>query len=174
VQLLAIVGHSDEAVSGRARRWHPPRWFCIWMLTATRLGDGWAWLATAAVLLAGGPPHRPMLFAVVLAVVATNALQVPLKRCVRRPRPCEEQPHPDFHVKAPDRYAFPSGHAMNAFALAGLLSLQHPLLGPALGLFAASVGASRVVMGLHYASDVVAGALLGLAVGGLTYVAVVG
>ena len=126
------------------------------------------------MLLAAGATHRPELLALVLAAVATNALQVPLKRCVRRRRPCDEHPHPDFRVRPPDRYAFPSGHAMNAFALAGLLSLQHPALGPALGLLAGSIAASRVVMGLHYASDVLAGALLGLAVGGLSYVVILG
>jgi undecaprenyl-diphosphatase len=63
---------------------------------------------------------------------------------------------------------------MNGFALAGVLTLQYPVLGPALVVLAASIGASRVVMGLHYPSDVAAGALLGLAIGGLAYAAILG
>jgi undecaprenyl-diphosphatase len=174
MHLLSVVGHSDEALVVRVRSWRPPRWFCLWMRAATRLGDGWGWLIAAGLLLAGGPSGRPVLFAVVLAALATNALQVPLKRCVHRRRPCEEKPHPLFDVRPPDRFSFPSGHAMNAFALAGLLTLQYPFLGPVLGLVAASIAVSRVVMGLHYMSDVVAGALLGLALGTLSYLAVLG
>lgn len=183
MQLLALVGHSDEALAGRARGWRPPRWFCLWMVTASRLGDGWAWVGAAGALLAAGGSHRQALLAVVLAAVATNLLQVPLKRRFRRRRPCDTPPHPLFlrrprsapRVLQPwDCYSFPSGHAMNGFALAGVLTLQYPVLGPALVVLAASIGASRVVMGLHYPSDVAAGALLGLAIGGLAYAAILG
>jgi undecaprenyl-diphosphatase len=138
------------------------------MCAATRLGDGWGWFVAASVLAAGGPRLRPALLAVAVAAVATNLLQVPLKRCVRRRRPCGDTRY------GWDCYSFPSGHTMNAFALAAVLSLFQPLLAPVLGLVAASIGASRVFLGRHYPSDVLAGALLGLATGGAAYRLVAG
>ena len=89
-----------------------------------------------------------------------------LKRRYRRPRPCELSPHPLYSVRPPDRFSFPSGHSMNAFAIGIVLAAEFPLAAPALGFVAASVAASRVLLGLHYVSDVVVGALLGLGIGG--------
>jgi len=86
---------------------------------------------------------------------------------IQRPRPCEIEPHPLFNVRPPDRFSFPSGHTMAAFAVSTVLALHFPALAPALGVVALSIGASRVVLGLHYVSDVVAGALLGTLFGGV-------
>ena len=69
-------------------------------------------------------------------------------------------------MPAPDRFSFPSGHTINAFAICGVLACEWPGLAPALGLLAGGIGASRVILGLHYVSDVAAGALLGLLIGG--------
>jgi undecaprenyl-diphosphatase len=59
---------------------------------------------------------------------------------------------------------------MNAFAIATVLALRFPALWPGLLLLAASIGASRVVLGLHFASDVWAGAALGVFLGWLVAV----
>lgn len=63
--------------------------------------------------------------------------------------------------------SFPSGHTAVSFALAAVLSKRFPRLMAPLYIIAALVGASRVYLGSHYPSDVVAGALLGLAIGWL-------
>ena len=63
---------------------------------------------------------------------------------------------------------------LNAFAIATVLGLQYPPLSPALGLLAAAIAASRIVMGLHFASDVLAGAVLGSAIGLACFVALLG
>jgi undecaprenyl-diphosphatase len=68
-------------------------------------------------------------------------------------------------VKPPDDFSFPSGHATNAFAICTVLAIAFPLLAPVLAILAASVAASRVALGLHYASDVVVGALIGTTCG---------
>ncbi|MDI6726576.1 MAG: phosphatase PAP2 family protein [Smithellaceae bacterium] len=59
--------------------------------------------------------------------------------------------------------SFPSGHATTVFALATAIYLLFPRVGLAIYAFALAVGASRVILGAHYLSDVLAGAFLGFA-----------
>ena len=61
-----------------------------------------------------------------------------------------------------DEYSFPSGHAMHAVAYSVLLGVYYPEFTPLLWGFTALVALSRVVLGLHYPSDVVIGAAIGL------------
>jgi undecaprenyl-diphosphatase len=173
--VLAYVQDSDLRLSGRLRGWKPPYWFRVWMVTATRMGDGWVWLVVAALLAAGGGPHHRALAVGAAAASVASSTLVFLKRRFRRPRPCDLTPHPLFgDIKPPDRFSFPSGHTMNAFAINTALALQYPLLAPLLLGVAASIAASRVVLGLHYVSDVVVGALLGTGIGLATSLVLLG
>ena len=159
---IHLVSHSDDWVSGRIHGWRPPRWIQVWMVASTRLGDGWAWLATIVIAPAqrdGQAAHA--LAETMVALVAVNATQVALKRAFRRARPAGPVAWWDVH--APDQFSFPSGHTMNAFAVATLVTVHVPMAAPLAFAVAASVGASRVVLELHYVSDVVAGATLGTA-----------
>jgi undecaprenyl-diphosphatase len=177
--VFGYLSDSDFRLSGRLREWSPPRWFRIWMLGATRLGDGWLWLSIGVVLLAwGGECHR-VLAAAALSTAIANAALVLLKRCFRRKRPCDYAPNPFFEVRPlgyfpSDRFSFPSGHALNAFAIHTVVALQYPVAAPALGLVAASVAASRVFLGLHFLSDVVAGAAIGTLIGAAAFGLVLG
>jgi undecaprenyl-diphosphatase len=163
--ILGSVNAADHRVSDRLRAWVPPRWFQVWMLAATRFGDGPGWLAIGIGLVAAGPEGRAAAIGGVAAALVASLAFMAVKRRFRRARPCDLAPHPLFHVRPPDAFSFPSGHTMNAFAVAAVLALRFPSLSPGLLLLAASVGASRVVLGLHYASDVWAGAVLGAAIG---------
>ena len=151
---IHLVAHSDDWVSGRVHAWRPPRWVQVWMVASTRLGDGWVWLAM--VVLA---PSRAPLAETMVAIVAVNTAQVALKRAFRRARP--HGPVSWWDIHAPDQFSFPSGHTMNAFAVATLVTVHVPVAAPLAFAVAASVGASRVVLELHYVSDVAAGATLG-------------
>lgn len=163
--LLAYVNASDVRWDDRARLWAAPQWFRAWMRAATRLADGWLWLALLSAPIASTRGWR-LLATGTVAVSATNALLVVLKRHFRRTRPCERCPHPFFvEIKPPDPFSFPSGHTMNAFAFASVVALGAPMLAPALLVVGVSVAASRVVLGMHYVSDVVVGAALGTIVG---------
>ena len=64
-----------------------------------------------------------------------------------------------------DRFSFPSGHALNSFAIGTVIALAFPFAAVPVLVLAASVAASRVVLGLHWLSDVIAGALVGLVIG---------
>jgi undecaprenyl-diphosphatase len=134
------------------------------MVAATRFGDGPGWAAVGVGLMAAGPPGQAAAAGTVAALLA-SATFMAMKRRFRRRRPCDLAPYPLFHVRPPDTLSFPSGHTMNAFAIATVLALLFPALSPGLVLLAASIGASRVVLGLHFASDVWAGAALGALMG---------
>ena len=167
--LLTYVTESDFRLSGRVCAWCPPVWFRCWMAGATRLGDGWLWLSVAVLLPAAG--RFDLLGAAALAAALANTAVVLLKRCFRRPRP---RPHELFGIAAPahfafDRFSFPSGHSLNAFALCGVLGPAFPPLLPLFAFVAGSVAASRVVLGLHYLSDVVVGTLVGILLGAAAY-----
>lgn len=163
--LLLSVNAADLRLSHRLRAWTPPRWFQVWMVTATRFGDGPGWIAIGLGLAASGPPGRAAVASGALAALVASLTFIVLKRRFRRRRPCDIAPHPVFHVRPPDVFSFPSGHTMNAFAIAAALSVRFPAWSPALFLLAACIGASRVVLGLHFASDVGAGAALGALIG---------
>ncbi len=170
--LIAYVHDSDARVTARLLGWRPAGWVCAATVGATRLGDGWVWLAALVALLTGGDRLRRVAAAGVLAGLAASATFAALKRRFRRPRPCEWIAHPWSTIRPPDKFSFPSGHTINAFAICTVLAYQWPLVLPALFATAAAIGASRVALGLHYVSDVVAGAILGFVIGGLVAAAV--
>jgi undecaprenyl-diphosphatase len=166
---LAYVSHRDLRVFEELQVWRAPRWFRLWMLWSTRLADGWVYLLLGALLLASGGPGRRLLSAGSLGACVANALLLAIKRRVRRPRPCDMAPHLRYAVRPPDRWSFPSGHTLNAFTVGTLVALGFPACAPLALLLAGSVGASRVVLGMHFLSDVLAGALLGALIGSAAY-----
>ncbi|WP_087025331.1 phosphatase PAP2 family protein [Thaumasiovibrio subtropicus] len=81
-----------------------------------------------------------------------------LKNSVKRDRPTEL---PSF-IKPSDRYSLPSGHTAAAFIMAALVSYFYPSFAPYVWVWASLVGLSRVMLGVHYFSDIIAGIVLGL------------
>ena len=97
------------------------------------------------------------------SVAGTFAVTYGMKYLVRRDRPYERYPdrvHPFSTERSP---SFPSGHTATAFALATSLSIRYPkwyVIAPS-ALWACSVGVSRMNEGVHYPTDVMAGAAIG-------------
>lgn len=171
--MLDFIAHRDHRLMRRVNAWHAPRWIRVWMICATRGGDGWLWYAMGLVLLLFGGPQR--FLAVGCAAVAEGigiAVFLNLKRITGRKRPCAIEPHCWATLLPPDQFSFPSGHTITAFAVS--LSLVHFYPSLALGLIfcAVSVAASRVLLGMHFLSDVLAGAAIGsLLAYGVTHLA---
>src|SRR3546814_6453657 len=99
--------------------------------------------------------------------VESDRVNVGVKRLFRRHRPVweEDRPRPD-RLRTPRTSSFPSGHASSAFTAAGVLSHGDPLWPVYYGV-AIVVASSRVYVKIHHASDVVAGAALGVGLAAL-------
>ena len=122
------------------------------------------WLTAAAVLAV--VLRRPrVLTETALTLIVAEIVSAGLKEVADRDRPPLVEPLPEPLVELPVTSSFPSGHATTAFAGAVVLARFVPRLLVPLLVLAASVAWSRVVVGVHYPLDVLAGALLGAAIG---------
>jgi membrane-associated phospholipid phosphatase len=104
------------------------------------------------------------------ALLATAALLIAsaasglLKDVFDRVRPALAEPGVTALVSLPGDASMPSGHAATAAAAAGVVALLHPRLRAPLAALVAAIALSRVYLGVHYPSDVIVGAALGLAI----------
>ena len=164
--LLGFVTNQDLRLMRRVQRWRPPRWVRWWMITATRGGDGWLWYGQGAVLLLLGGPERFEAAGAAALACGTGILCFQIvKRAIGRQRPSELARHDWVRLLPPDEFSFPSGHTISAFAFAIAVGQFYPALLPWLLFCALSVGASRVVLGMHFLSDVLAGCAIGCSLG---------
>ena len=85
-----------------------------------------------------------------------------LKQSMKRDRPYERIVDVQSRVRPPDRFSFPSGHTASAFLMMTLLASFFPTLQIPVLLWASTVGIARVYLGVHYPTDVLAGAALGI------------
>jgi undecaprenyl-diphosphatase len=166
----SLITKGDYSVMRRANNWEAPHWVRLYVMSATRVGDGWLWYAMGlAIALTGGKSRFEAMGAAGLSSVLSTLLFICLKRLTGRRRPCQIEPHCWATLLPPDRFSFPSGHTMTAFAVAIPLSLFYPTLTIGLLFCALSIAMSRILLGMHFLSDVVAGALIGTGLGYLAY-----
>lgn len=131
------------------------------------LGNGVFWYALMLALLMQGMV-TPVVHMIGVGAIGT-AIYSALKRGTSRPRPFKVVPAISAGAAPLDAFSFPSGHTLHAVAFTVVVTGYYPLLFVPLAAFATLVAASRVILGLHYPSDVLAGALLGIAVAGASF-----
>ena len=132
------------------------------------LGDGWVWygLLLALPLIYGPQGGRAAAHMGLTAFVGVVIYKLVKTRAVR------ERPYITHSViqcaSVPlDRYSFPSGHTLHAVSFAWQVTAHFPELGWVLVPLAALIAAARVVLGLHYPTDVLAGAAIGASLAAL-------
>ena len=129
-------------------------------------GDSWFWWAGLALLWwRGGAFWRPWAIRVLICILILAAVVLAVKFAIRRRRPEGEW---GAIYRTTDPHSFPSGHAARTVLIAILASGMGPgWLALVLWIWAPLVALARVAMGLHYLSDVLAGAFLGALGGGI-------
>jgi undecaprenyl-diphosphatase len=164
---LSPVERFDELVDGAFEQLRGQPVLDRLFYSASALGDFsliWYLIGSVKSLASDDHPRDLSRLAVILAGESVLVNQG-VKRLFRRDRPRTggSSPH---RIRQPSTSAFPSGHASAAFVAAAVLS-EGSRLAPAYYGLAAIVAVSRVHVRIHHASDVLGGALLGIALGAL-------
>jgi len=129
------------------------------------LGNGifWYTLMLALLLIHRGEAVLPVLHMALVGAVCTASYKM-LKRGTVRPRPYLAMPTIAAGAPVLDKFSFPSGHTLHAVSFTLVACAYYPALAVVLVPFTVLTAASRIVLGLHYPSDVLAGAAIGAAV----------
>ncbi|MFN3715717.1 MAG: phosphatase PAP2 family protein [Thiobacillus sp.] len=147
-----------------------PDWEVRVFRAASRLGDGVFWYALMGILLAWyGLDALPAILHMVVSGLAGTLVYKWLKGATERPRPYQVCPAICCLTAPLDRFSFPSGHTLHAVVFSVVATAYYPALAAWVWPFTLLVAASRLVLGLHYPSDVVIGAALGAAIAGLSF-----
>ena len=138
------------------------------MTIITHLGDyGLLWICLAFILMAV-PRTRKSGFAVVAAMIAGLVIcNLLMKNIIARPRPFEAYGLPII-IDRPMGYSFPSGHSSNSFIAATVIAMKYRKYAAAVYTTAALIALSRIYLCVHYPSDVIAGAVIGMGIGYVT------
>jgi undecaprenyl-diphosphatase len=151
-----------EALDGL--RWEPLT--VVFVMLSAWWMKGVAFVAVGALGDVRARRQLPVASLIAAVSVGIGSLVVALlKETVDRPRPAHADPGIDTAVGTPGSPSFPSGHTATAFAAAAVVGAFYPRLRWPLYALAALVGMSRIYLGVHFALDVVAGAILGLSIG---------
>jgi undecaprenyl-diphosphatase len=128
----------------------------------SRSGDGYLHMLTP-LLLAGisAPRAEQLVAALALALAIERPIYWLLKNALRRRRPEQYVPGLRSLIVASDQFSFPSGHSSAAFLLVACLCVIYGSAAASLLIWAGAVGLSRVLLGVHFPGDIVAGAGIG-------------
>jgi undecaprenyl-diphosphatase len=128
----------------------------------SRLGDGIFWYLLILAFALSGLQGALVAARMAAAAIIGMVLYRQLKHRLVRERPFISHSGISLGTAPLDRYSFPSGHTLHAVCFTLIATAHVPELVPILAPFALLVAVSRVVLGLHYPTDVLAGAAIGL------------
>lgn len=165
---LRDVLELDAQLSNQMRIAEKPGLLRRFAIFFAHSGDSWFWLAALILLwFISDPVWRHWEIVLFFGIGGLAAIVLAVKFLVKRKRPAGEWG--DIYRNT-DPHSFPSGHAARAFLIAAVSAFLAPLwLAVLLWVWAPLVALARVAMGVHYLSDVIVGALLGVFVAWLGF-----
>lgn len=163
------IGSGERWLCIAMNRWGARRTLTRFFSVISRLGDGVFWYALMGLLAAFGSTRglHAALHMACVGIVAALIYRM-LKRWTRRARPFRAHTDITAYIAALDEFSFPSGHTLHAVSFSSVALAYFPTLAPLLLPFTVLVALSRVVLGLHYPSDVLAAVLIGCGLGTLS------
>jgi len=152
-----------------ANRWGHRSLVRTYFSTVSRLGDGVFWYALMSVLaVVGGAEGLAAATHMALTGLVVAGLYRAMKGVIRRPRPFRRHAGIVARVRPLDEFSFPSGHTLHAVTFSLVAIAWFPFLAWILLPFTLLVAASRVILGVHYPSDVLAACAIGAAIAGIS------
>ena len=143
----------------------------LWMKSITKLGDaGMIWIIFI-ILTIINPDKRVISYIMIVSLALTAVISnLILKLVFKRERPFLKNPEIKELIEKPKDCSFPSGHTASSFAIAMVIwYCFSTFLGIGAMMLACLIGLSRLYVGVHYPSDILAGMMIGMAIGQLTY-----
>jgi undecaprenyl-diphosphatase len=136
---------------------------CKWVRLLSKTGDGHLYVLTGITLSVFEPEHGSVfLFTALMAYAFELPIYLVLKKSLKRPRPCDFFHNLPAFVTPSDKFSLPSGHTAAAWLMASIVAHFYPAFAVLVYLWAGLIGLSRILLGVHYPSDVLAGASLGV------------
>lgn len=134
----------------------------------SKTADGFYYpLLPLAAFFAGSIHSGALLVTLALGFIIERPLYFVLKNTLKRNRPAQAMPGFSSFIVPSDQFSFPSGHTSGAFLTASITSVFYPALTIPLYCWAFLTGTSRVFIGVHFPTDILAGAVIGCAIGSL-------
>src|SRR4030095_9067262 len=152
----------ESGVCGILNRISRPPKVNRFFVLISQLGDGGAWYALILILpLVYGETGLVTSLSMVKIGVVNLALYKVIKSLTGRARPCAVSANIILGTPPLDQYSFPSGHTMHAVAFSMIATAHHPERAWVLMPFSCLIATSRIILGLHYPTDVLAGGVIG-------------
>lgn len=146
----------------RANTWAEQTWVRRYFQTVSRLGDGMVWyMLMTVIMMVEGNRGIPVFLHMAVMAVTTALLYRVLKKWTKRQRPFATDKRIHVWAAPLDEFSFPSGHTLHAVSFTLVALAYYPVLAPVLIPLAISIALSRVILGLHYPSDVFAATIIG-------------
>jgi undecaprenyl-diphosphatase len=167
---IARLQHWDELVCVRVNRGARQRPVVLLLQGISWLGNGIFWYALMLALLLAETRDAamPVLHMAFVGAVCTCCYKM-VKHSTVRSRPYQVNPLVSANAAVLDRFSFPSGHTLHAIAFTLIACSYYPGLWVILAPFTLLTAVSRVALGLHYPSDVIAGGTLGGLIAGASF-----
>lgn len=166
-EVIAYFNYLEGGICQKINRLSHREWIRLFFSVISKLGDGGIWAAAGiAVLAIQGSAGLPAILQMIATGIIGVIIYKSLKSRLIRERPYINHGNILCGTAPLDQYSFPSGHTLHAVSFTVMLSHFEPALLPFALPIALLIGASRVILGLHYPSDVIVGAAIGVSLAG--------